>query len=366
MHIDLGFDPNHVLTLRLRPDEVAYAKPDDVVSLYRTLLDRVRELPGVRAAGVVRSLPLASPIGDRGLAVEGYVPPPGSNATGDWQVLSEGAVEALRETVVLGRPFRRSDSGASVPVVLVNEAFVRRYWPGRDPIGRRMRMGSDLSSRPWMSVVGVLKDVRHNGLTSVIKPKFYVPHSQFALSNGAAPRDMTLVVRAEGDPLSLAAPIRSVVRAIDPSLPVANVRTMQTVVGGSLATPRLTASLLSIFALLALILAAVGVSGVLAYLVSRRRREIGIRMALGATRAAVLRLVLARGLTSAGAGIAAGLLVAFFLTRVLSGVLYGVAPRDPATFALVAVVLFGVALVASAIPAMRASRVEPSEALRSE
>ncbi len=364
MHIDLGFDPDHVLTLRLRPDAVAYPNAENVASLYRNLVDRVAQLPGVRAAGVVRSLPLASPIGDRGLSVEGFVPPPGGNAAADWQVLSEGAIEALRETVVLGRPIRRSDSATSIPVVLVNEAFVRRYWPGRDPIGKRVRMGD--SRAPWMSVVGVLKDVRHNGLTAVIKPKFYAPHSQFALSTGNSPREMTLVVRTEGNPLALAAPIRSAIRALDPSLPVANVRSMQAVVGGSLATPRLTASLLSIFAVLALVLAAVGVSGVLAYLVSRRRREIGIRMALGATRANVLRLILGRGLTWAGAGIGAGLLIAFFLTRVMSGLLYGVAPRDPATFAAVAVVLLAVALVASAVPAMRAARVEPSEALRSE
>ncbi|MDQ2869412.1 MAG: ABC transporter permease [Acidobacteriota bacterium] len=365
LHIDLGFDPDRVLTLRLRPDEVTYKGAGEVVTLYRSLLDRVREVPGVETAGIVRSLPLASEIGDRGLTVEGYVTPAGStNPTGDWQVISDGAIEALRERLVIGRSFGRSDSADSVPVVLVNQAFVRRYWPGLDPIGRRVRMGSQDSKRPWMTVVGLLKDVRHNGLTSAVKAKFYVPHSQFALSTGYAPRDMTLVVRAKGDPLTLAGPIRSAVRALDPALPVADVRSMRSVVGASVATPRLTASLLSIFAALALALAAVGVSGTLAYLVSRRRREIGIRMALGATRGGVLRLILRGGLAWAGSGIAAGLLAAFFLTRLMSSLLYGVAPRDPATFALVAVILFAVAFVASAIPALRAARVEPSEALR--
>ncbi|MEP6767283.1 MAG: ABC transporter permease [Acidobacteriota bacterium] len=365
LHIDLGFDPERVLTLRLRPDEVTYKSATEVVALYRTLLDRVREIPGVQTAGIVRSLPLASEIGDRGLMVEGYVPSRGTtNPTGDWQVVSDGAIEALREGLVSGRSFGRADSAESVPVVIVNQTFVRRYWPGLDPIGRRVRMGSQNSNRPWMTVVGLLKDVRHNGLTSAVKAKFYVPHSQFAVSTGFAPRDMTLVVRTKGDPLSLAGPIRFAVRALDPALPVADVRSMQAVVGASVATPRLTASLLSIFAVLALALAAVGVSGVLAYLVSRRRREIGIRMALGATRGRVLRLILRGGLAWPGSGIAAGLLAAFFLTRLMSSVLYGVAPRDPATFALVAVILFAVAFVASAIPALRAARVEPWEALR--
>lgn len=217
-----------------------------------------------------------------------------------------------------------------------------------------------------MTVVGVVRDVRHNGLTGRIKSKFYVPHAQFALSAQTAPRDMTLVVRTVGEPLSILGPIRSAVRAVDPALPIADVRSMQAVVGASLSTPRLTTGLLSIFAGLALMLAAVGVSGVLAYLVSRRRREIGIRMALGATRASVVRMVVQQGLAWAGAGIASGILAALFLTRLMSGLLYGVAPRDPKTFVTVTLILFGVALAASAIPAMRASKVNPLEVLRSE
>jgi putative ABC transport system permease protein len=365
-HIDLGFDPAHVLTVRVRPDEAGYPKPDQVVALYRTVLDRVRELPGVRAAGAVRALPLASSIGNRGLTVEGYVPPPGTNARGDWQVVSDGAVEALGEQIVRGRSFTAADSETGAPVALVNETFARTYWPEGDPIGRRVRMGSAMTSRPWMTVVGVMKDVRHNGLTAVIKEKFYVPHAQFALSAGSAPRDMTLVVRTDGDPLALSAPIRAVVKRIDPGLPVADVRSMSAVVGASMSSPRLTASLLSIFAGLALVLAAVGISGVLSYLVSRRRREIGIRMALGATRGSVLTLILRGGLAWAGTGIAAGLVAALFLTRLMAGLLYGVAPHDPRTFAAVTLVLLAIAAAASAVPAFRAARVDPLEALRTD
>jgi ABC-type antimicrobial peptide transport system permease subunit len=219
-----------------------------------------------------------------------------------------------------------------------------------------------------LTVVGVARDERHNGLTGIIKEKFYVPHAQFSLSTGSTPRDMTLVVRVDGDPgaVPFVASVRAAIRAVDPSLPVADVRSMEAVVGASMATPRLTASLLSIFASIALVLASVGVAGVLAYLVNRRRREIGIRMALGATRAGVVALVLRRGLAWAGAGIAAGLAASLFLTRLMSGLLYGVAPRDPRTFLSVAALLTVVALLASAFPALRASRVDPLEALRTE
>jgi putative ABC transport system permease protein len=366
--IDLGFDPRHVLTLRLRPDEVAYAKAEAVTAVYRSILGRVREIPGVRAAGVVRSLPLAASIGDRGLLVEGYVPPPGTNAKGDWQVVSDGALEALGERVVAGRAFTSADSESSQPVAIVNQTFVRTYWPDGRALGRRIRMGSDKSGRPLLTVVGVVRDERHNGLTGIIKEKFYVPHAQFSLSTGSTPRDMTLVVRADGDPAGapFVASVRAAIRAVDPGLPVADVRSMEAVVGASMATPRLTASLLSIFASIALVLASVGVAGVLAFLVSRRRREIGIRMALGATRAGVVALVLRRGLAWAGAGIAAGLAASLFLTRLMAGLLYGVAPRDPRTFLSVAALLTGVAVLASAVPALRASRVDPLEALRTE
>ena len=364
--IDLGFDPRHVLTMRLSPDEVAYPKAEQVTGIYRAILDRVREVPGVRAAGVVRSLPLARSIGDRGLQVEGYVPPPDTHAVGDWQVVSEGTLEALRERLVAGRAFTTADNETSTPVVLVNEKFVQTYWKDGHALGRRIRMGTNRPNPPWMTVVGVVRDERHNGLTGAIKTKFYVPHSQFSLTTGNTPRDMTLVVRTDGDPLALARPVREAIRRADPSLPVADVRSMEAVVGASMATPRLTASLLSIFASIALVLASVGVAGVLAYLVSRRRREIGIRMALGATRGNVLALVVRRGLAWTSVGIGAGVAAAFFLTRLMEGLLYGVAPRDPRTFVSVAALLFGIAALSSAVPAFRASRVDPLEALRTE
>ena len=366
MRIDLGFQPEHVLTVQLRPPEATYAKPESVVALYRALLDRVRGLPGVRAAGLVRSLPLAASIGDWGLDVEGFVETPGNNAKGDWQVVSDGAFEALGERLLRGRTLLPTDTAEAQPVALVNETLARTYWPGQDPIGKRLRMGSS-TKRPWMTVVGLVKDVRHNGVTASIKEKFYVPYAQFPIArDGDAARGMTLVVRVASDPMRLVNPIRAEVRRLDPRLPVANVRPMTDVVDASMATPRLTGSLLSIFAGLALVLAAIGVAGVLAYLVSRRRREIGIRMALGASRANVLGLVVRRGLAYAGAGIGAGIVAALFLTRLMEGLLFGVAPRDPMTFLLVSAILLVIAAAASLIPALRAARVDPLEALRAD
>ena len=364
--VDLGFQPRHVLTLQVRPPEASYPKPEAVVAFDRALLDRVRALPGVGAAGLVRSLPLAAEIGDWGLDVEGYVETPGREAKGDWQVASDGALEALGERLVRGRPLLPSDTADALPVVLVNETLARTYWPGEDPIGRHLRMGSK-EGRPWMRVVGVLHDERHNGVTAAIKEKFYVPYAQFPRARGGdAARAMTLVVRAAGDPMALVAPIRAEARRLDPMMPLANPRLMTEVVDASLATPRLTGTLLAIFAGLALLLAGVGVAGVLSYLVSRRRREIGIRLALGASRASILGLVVRRGVAYAAAGIAAGSAFALAAGRALEGLLYGVAPHDLATFLVVPAVLLALAAAASAIPAARAARVDPLEALRGD
>ena len=282
-------------------------------------------------------------------------------------VVSDGALEALGERLLRGRSLAPSDTADAHLVVLVNETLARTYWPGQDPIGKHLRMGLRENDRPWMQVVGLLRDERHNGVTAVIKEKFYVPYAQFPRARGGdAARGMTIVVRADGDPMALVGPVRAEVRRLDPSLPVANTRLMTDVVDASLATPRLTGTLLAIFAGLALLLAGVGVAGVLSYLVSRRRREIGIRLALGSSRAAVLGLVVRRGVAYASMGIAAGMLAAFFLSEALAGLLFGVAPRDPITFASVAAILLAIAAGASAIPAWSAARVDPLEALRGE
>ncbi len=362
---DLGFDPSHVLTLRVSLPPTTYPSPDHVVGFYQRLLDRTRQLPGVRSAGAIRVLPLASTIGDSGLMVEGYVPPPGTSAKGDWQIATDGYFEAMGERIVAGRAILPSDMTDSLPTMVVNEQMARKYWPGQDPIGRRLRLGAN-PANPWITVVGIAGDVRHNGISGVVKEKFYVPHTQWHKSRGNAIRSMSLVVRTDGEPAALAGSIRAAVRELDPNLPVANVRTMSEIVEGSLSAPRFTAVLLGVFALLALTLSVIGIYGVLSYVVSRRTREIGIRLAIGAGRGQVLRMVLRNGLALSLTGVVLGLAAAALVTRLIAGLLHGVTPGDPITFAGVGLGLAAVAALASLVPAIRATRVDPVVALKAE
>ena len=321
----------------------------------------MRALPGVRQAGLMRALPLGTTIGDWGLTIEGYAPSrPGDNPKGDWQVVSSGALEALGERLVRGRMLTASDAKGAPEVALINETMARTYWPGQDPIGRRIRQGNP--TRPWIAVVGIVGDVRHNGLEVAIKEKFYRPHAQFVFPV----RNMHLVVKSQSDPMALVAPIRAEVRAIDPNLPIANVRTMDEVVAMAMSQPRLARWVLVLFGVMAMLLAAIGLYGVLSYVVSERKQEIGIRMAIGADARGVRAMVLRQGLALAVSGIAAGILASLALAKFIEGLLHGVAPHDPVTFISVPAVLGVVALLASWLPAWRATRVNPLLALRSE
>jgi ABC-type antimicrobial peptide transport system permease subunit len=245
--------------------------------------------------------------------------------------------------------------------------MARKYWSGRDALGGRFRIGGR-ADRPWVTVVGIVKSVRHNGVAGVVKEKFYVPHTQWAASVGSTNniRSMTLVVRTSGDPSALTSPIRAIVGRLDPAVPIANVRTMDDVVSGALSTPRFTGLLLGAFAGLALVLSAVGIYGLLSFLVSRRTREIGIRVAIGADRRRVLAMVMQGAVALALTGVAIGTAGAFALTRLLGTLLHGVTPNDPLTLAASAAALTVVALAASAVPAWRATRVNPVVALKSD
>ncbi len=358
--IDLGFNPDRVLTMRLALPAAQYETPEKVNAFYRELVSRVRNVPGVQQAGLLRLLPLASSIGDWGLTIEGRTPTPGVSTPGDWQVATAGGPEALGERLVSGRWLSDADSAGALDVALVNQAMAEKYWPGQDPLGRRFRMGGP--DRPWITIVGLVGNVRHNGMTSEIKAKFYRAHGQFHLSTGNPARNMTLVVKTAADPLGSAAIVRDQVRALDASLPVAAIRSMQDVVDTSIATPRITGWLLGLFAGLALVLAAIGIYGVLSYVVAHRRQEIGIRMAMGASPATIIGLVMRGALILAVTGVAIGLGVAALATRLATSLLHGVAPIDPASFLLAPALLLVVALAAAMVPAWRAPRVGPARA----
>jgi putative ABC transport system permease protein len=359
-----GFNPSQVLTLRLSLPEASYQRSEQVVLFYQQLLERVRAVSGVKQAGAVRSLPLASPIGDWGLQVDGYVPPPGTGAKGDWEIATDGYFEAMGEHLVRGRTITAADRSDTQLVALINETMAKQYWSGRDPVGGRFKIGS--AERPWVTVVGIVGDVRHNGLTGVTKEKFYVPHTQWHVSVGSPIRGMTLVVKASGDPLSLVGSVRREIRRLDAALPIADVRTMDDIVAANLSTPAFTGALLASFAAIAVVLSAIGIYGVLSFLVSRRTREIGIRIAMGAGRTQVVRLVLGRALTLILSGLAIGVTGALLGARVIRHLLHDVTPADPASFLTAAALLVAVAVVASLVPTLRATRVDPQAALRVE
>jgi predicted permease len=363
--IDLGFNPDRVLTMRLALPTARYDTPEKVIGYYRQLLERVRGLPGIEHAGVVRVLPLATSIGDYSLDVDGFEESPGRNAKGDWQIVSDDAFEAMGTRLMRGRWFERTDTSESQPVAVINETMAKTYWADGNAVGGRIRVGNP--KNPWVSVVGIVADERHNGVTAVIKEKFYIPHSQWHVATGGSLiRNVFLVIRTAGDPAAAASPVRHEIRQLDAALPVANIRPMTDVVSTALATPRLTGFLLGTFAAIALALAAVGIYGVLAYMVSRRTHEIGIRLAVGADRRNVLLMILKQGLSLAGLGILLGVVAAFGLTRLMQSLLYQVRPTDPATFVAVSMAIVAMALAASYLPAWRATRVSPVVALRME
>jgi putative ABC transport system permease protein len=365
VRIDPGFDAASVLTMRLSANSAFY--PDDaaVTGFYGELLGRVRVLPGVEQAGIVRLLPIDTEMGDTCVHVEGYSPPPGQCAASDWQAASPGYFEAMGIPVVEGRAFTDGDDREAPLAIIVNEEFVRRYVPEGNALGTRLRLAVHEDAE-WQTIVGVVGDVRHNGITGEIKGVFYRPHAQWAVPRGSPQRSMTLVIRSRGDARALMAPVRAQARALDPRIPVSRVQTMQEVLGGAVAQPRFTVQLLAGFAGLALLLALIGVYSVVAYAVATRRRELGIRLALGAEQRDVVWLSLRQGAVYALLGAAAGMGAALFGSRLLAGLLYDVSATDPATYAGVIALATAAVLLASWLPARRAARIDPMEAMRHE
>jgi predicted permease len=361
MSIDPGFRSEGVLTMEISVPRSRYSGDERIAGFFEELRHSVEALPGVEHAAAARLLPLASPIGNWGLVVPGYTPPPGQNTPGDWQIVTAGYFETMGLHLVSGRVFDDRDHAAGPVVFVISQRLADQYFAGRDPIGASMRLSND--SAQMGTVIGVVRNVEHNGLTSVTEPTFYALHSQFHLSAQFTPRTMNLVVRTAGDPLALARSVREQVHALDPEIPVAHVRTMDDIVRSSIARQRFSMLLLGAFGALALILAMVGIYGVVAQLVAARSQEFGVRAALGATPATLVRMSLWDGVRQTGVGLVIGALAALMLTRLMRGMLYGVSNTDPTTFA-VALVLTGlIAMAASYLPARRAGRVDPASAL---
>jgi putative ABC transport system permease protein len=363
--VDLGFDMHDALTFRVGVPQSRYPESREVIAFFRTLQERVGELPGVRVVGATRLLPLTGTIGDWSITVEGRPRTRGENPNGDWQVVTPGYFESMGMKPVRGRSITPEDHETAPLVAVINETMAERYWPGVDPVSKRFHLGD--RDQPWITVVGVARQVRHNAVVEQPRAEMYIPHAQFEAARGQTMRSMTFVVRtAGGDPRALVGHIRRTVRTLDPNIAVADVRTLARVAGDSLARPRFTTTLLGLFAALALTLATIGIYGVVSLLVARRRQEIGIRMALGARRGSILQMVLRRGMVLAAIGLVIGLTGALWLTGALTSLLYGVTRFDPLTFAVAPALLASVAVLACVVPAVRAASVNPVIALREE
>jgi putative ABC transport system permease protein len=367
--VDSGFDPRNVLTLRLSLPEARYPEANQVVSFYQQLTERLGRLPGVESVAATHALPLSGMGGIRPFTVEGRPrQEPGNAPTVQYRMISPGYFRTMKIPLFRGRDFTKQDEGQAAGVVIINQAFQRRYFPDEDPVGKRITLGG--YDDQLGEIVGVVGDVRHWWAGTEAEPEMYWDNSQVWMARSPTlcrlRRSLTLALRTSGDPQSLIQDVRREVIALDKALPVIGVRTMEERMGASLAGRRFNTLLLSLFAALALILAVVGLYGVISYTVAESTREIGVRMALGAQTGDVLRLIIGNGMTLTIAGVGIGLLASFALTRLMKEMLFEVGPTDPLTFVAIAVLLTAAALTACYIPARRATKVDPMIALRTE
>jgi len=323
-------------------------------------------VPGVQSATAMSGLPPRRQVNANDTRFEGYVAKPGipPQNVDYYNYVMPNYFATMRIPMGEGRSYGPMDGAKSPPVVIVNQTLARLFYPGQSAVGHRIQPSGVVDTAKWFTIVGVAKDVKQGGVDAKTGTEIYLLNEQMPAYEGFAPRNMNVVVRSTLAPNVLSPSIRRIVSAVDPGLPIVGLRTMDEVFDDALARPRFLAELLVIFAVVALALAAVGTYGVLAYSVAERRREIGIRMALGASEGGVLTLVLRQGMTVALIGLAVGLIGALAVTRVVRSLLFGVQPTDPATFAAVGVFMLAVALVACVVPARRATRVDPLVALR--
>jgi putative ABC transport system permease protein len=361
---DPGFRTERLLTFRVDLPEARYAEIPPQTRFLRSLVERVSALPGVRAAALTSDLPAGRAALDHNVLVEGAPAiAKGSEPSAYTRLTSAGYFRTMGIPILRGRALAETDREGAPLVAVINETMARQFFTGRDPIGARIRWAR-LPEEKWMTVVGVARDVRNLGLALPEVPAVYTPYAQ-KLQQWE--RWTSVVVRADGDPLRLTGSVKAAVRAIDPSLPVTEIATMEDVLASSMASPARRNLVIALFAALALCLSAIGVYGVISQTVARRTREIGVRIALGARRSDVVRLVLSQALTLGAIGIAAGVAAGSLLARAfLSKLLFGVSAIDPVTYTAMAAALLAATLLASGLPARRATRVDPMVALRNE
>ncbi len=356
--VDPGFQAEHALELRLAPPAAKYQGPVARWNYYDRVVDQLKAINGVEAVGGI----VAPPLGDRNFAhrfeIDERPVPEEDRPSVNWRAVTPDYFRAMGIPLLSGRAFDARDRNDAAKVALVNETLARQYFGDGEALGQRVRTGFDGQS--WVTIVGVVGDVHQSSLAEVTQPELYRPFAQWPWF------DLTFVLRTTGDPVSLATEVRRAIWAIDRDVPISDMTSLEQKVSQSIAQPRFYTALLGSFALMGLVLGAVGLFGVLSFSVSRRTREIGLRMALGAARSEVLRMILRRGLGLTLLGVGLGLLSAYWIAGLMSGLLFGVSTHDPTTFAGVALVLTVTSIVASLIPARRATRIDPTEALRYE
>ena len=372
--VDAGFNPHNVISMVVSVAGSREADPGRRAVFYPLLLERVRSLPGVEAAGAINHLPLAGDIWGWPFTIEGRPKPrPGESPRAVYRIVTPGYFNAMRLPIVRGREVNDADTAIAPGVVVINERAAKEFWPGEDPIGKRVSFDDDPKNPTWVTVIGIAKDAKQDNWAADPGPEAYLAAFQnpdFMGDSKAQAADhekyITLVARTASDPAALASSMKEAAWSFDRNLAISQVVTMDGVVADATAQPRFEMLLLTIFAVVALVLASVGIYGVIGYSASRRTHEIGVRMSLGATRGDVLLLVARQGMRLALAGSVTGIAGALVLSRLMAKLLYGVQPTDPATFVAVAAGLGFVAMLACYIPARRATRINPVAALRCE
>jgi putative ABC transport system permease protein len=355
LNAEPGFTTDIVLTAFVTLPAARYRGNERVLGTFQQIEERFAAIPGVRAVGATNMLPLSATDGRRGVGIEGRPPDPDAPTRAHPRSVTPGYFGAMGVQLIAGRQFTAADKADAPLVVVVNDTMARRYWPGESPIGKRVTFSG---TPEWREVVGVVRDVRHWGLNQPVNPELYLPQAQFPVSF------LTFTLATNVDPASVASAVRDQLRAVDPDLPLSNLRTMKQVAAASIESRASAMRLLAIFGILALVLAAAGIYGVMTHMVALRSSEIGVRMTLGARPADVMRLILREGLVQAAVGLVIGLTAGVLSMNAFRSMLYEVSPSDPITLIVVGVLLLATALVACVVPARRAMRVDPVTVLR--